>query len=513
MRAPAQRDVSACGRPIGSKELAGVMSQVEHVAAVSETSAAHVRSTRRLTATLSSPVAVFIALSLLFGAATVALTPPLRGADEPAHFLRAYAVLTGEIVPSTFDDRGRKGVFLPAELHRQMDVYEIALGGIYRNGAERWSFREVLAERDRLGGRRGAESDAPVFVPYGGSEGYSPAPYLPFLPGLALARLIDLDFLSTVYLMRATGLVTLTALVAAAIALVPYLRWAFLLIALLPSALFSRAMLSADGSSLAYTMLVVALCLRGACGLSAGGAWVRSLSMLLCVLAKPPQIVFVLAEAMRGRQWLSGVALVVMPAIVLTLVWAAVSSGDAASWRILEGSNNAPEHFQPLWKLRFLLEHPLHFPTLLLGTAHYIGAYGLQLIGILGWLDMRLQEWVYPVLGAGLLFGLYAPLQIDARTRRRLTIVSALAVIGYCLAVFMIFYLVWTPIDGVQIEGVQGRYFVVALPFAAVTLSSLIDRAPPASMTRAVAVFAAVLSGMATIEAILRADWRFALLP
>jgi hypothetical protein len=44
-------------------------------------------------------------------------------------------------------------------------------------------------------------------------------------------------------------------------------------------------------------------------------------------------------------------------------------------------------------------------------------------------------------------------------------------------------------------------------------LSALVDRAPPAMMTAVVAVFAALLSGMATIEAILRADWRLALLP
>ena len=135
------------------------------------------------------------------------------------------------------------------------------------------------------------------------------------------------------------------------------------------------------------------------------------------------------------------------------------------------------------------------------------------MIGILGWLDMRLQEWVYPVLSASLLFGLYAPLHVDAATRRRLAIVSSLTMIGYCLAVFVIFYLVWTPIDGVQVEGVQGRYFVVALPFAAVMLSSLIDRAPPARMTAGVALFAALLSGVATIEAILRTDWRLGLLP
>jgi uncharacterized membrane protein len=234
--------------------------------------------------------------------------------------------------------------------------------------------------------------------------------------------------------------------------------------------------------------------------------------MILCVLAKPPQLAFILAEALRAplgallRNWKRS-ALVVLPAIVLALAWTWVSAGDVAAWRIVDGTTNAPEHFQPMWKLRFLVQHPWHFATMLGGSAESAGKYWSELIGNLGWLDIPLQAWAYPVLSIFLLLGLYAPLDANTATRRRLAIVSALIIVGYCLAVFMIFYLVWTPIDGSKIEGVQGRYFVVALPFAAVMLSAVIRRAPSARASAWIAAIGSVFSGLATIEAILRSDW------
>ena len=68
----------------------------------------------RETGFLVRPIPVFIALSLLFGIALVAVSPPLRGPDETAHFLRAYGIAQGEFVPTSEDGRGRKGVMLPS---------------------------------------------------------------------------------------------------------------------------------------------------------------------------------------------------------------------------------------------------------------------------------------------------------------------------------------------------------------------------------------------------------------
>ena len=74
------------------------------------------------------------------------LTPPLRGADEPAHILRAYGIAQGEVIPSLADAQGRKGLFLPPQLHDEYDFFEAAR---YRFGSEGFDYRQVMAEYAR----------------------------------------------------------------------------------------------------------------------------------------------------------------------------------------------------------------------------------------------------------------------------------------------------------------------------------------------------------------------------
>jgi hypothetical protein len=490
---------------------------------------------------LARPAAVFILLSALFGLLTLALTPPLRGPDEPPHFLRAYGLLAGDVVPSVADARGRKGVFLPAALHRDMELYEGALDALYQDDGA--SVPGVWQSYARLRAEAAAAppvSTPAVFAPYAGSEGYSPVPYLPYLPGLALARLIDLDFPSTIYLTRLSGFIFLTAVMAWAIALVPHLQWPFVLIGLLPSALFSRSVLGADGAALAGAMMVTALALRGVYRLPAGGAWMRSLWMSLCVLSKPPMLAFILLELVRppapapaqrradpihrgsgaralraalAGRWRSP-AIVMLAALALSAAWVAASSAEVAAWRLVEEGGTVPlEHYQPLWKLGFLLEEPWHLPRLLIGTWHYLDDYARQLIGILGWLDMPLRPWVYPVLGAVLIAACCAPADPDPPRRRRLAVIAGLTALGYILAVFLIFYLVWTGLDQDQIEGVQGRYFVVVLPLAAVMFAVLLKGGLPLPARAWTAVLGSILAGVATVDAVLRSDWKLSLLP
>jgi hypothetical protein len=132
-----------------------------------------------------------------------------------------------------------------------------------------------------------------------------------------------------------------------------------------------------------------------------GRAWERSLWMTLCALSKQPQIVFVLLELMgyrmtKWRQRWSSLALVVVPSIILSPLWIISVSGDIAAWRLLEAETHPREHFDPLWKLAYMWEHPLHFP-LAAWTAVTVWGDRLwpELIGILGWQDIMLHPWIY----------------------------------------------------------------------------------------------------------------------
>ena len=283
--------------------------------------------------------------------------------------------------------------------------------------------------------------------------------------------------------MRFAGLIAMTAVIAYAIAIVPRFAWTFLFIAMLPAALYARAVISPDAGALAYTMVVTALCLRAAYRMDAGKLWWQSLWMTLCALTKPPQLAFILLAAIarppaqlpsHGR----ALALIVLPALILSVLWVTMGSVDIAAWRYYEGAGIPKEQFDPVWKLRYMLAHPWHFPTQMWPNIRDADWLWWQLIGILGWLDTGLRDWVYPVLSIALVAVSLIRLDLDLRIRLWIALVAGLIVFGYALALYLIFYLAWTPIGASHVEGVQGRYFIMALPVAALFLAALVNRGP-----------------------------------
>jgi len=455
---------------------------------------------------IGRPAAIFVVLATLFGLPAIVLIPPLRGADEPAHFLRAYGIAHGQVAPKLVDEHGRKGLFLPAAMHDGYDYFETVR---YRFGTPQFNYRDVFAEYVR---RKPAPADAaPVFLLYAGSEGYAPLAYLPYLPAVWLARALGLDFVMTLLLMRLFGFVTAGALAAYAIALVPRLGWPFLLIAMLPIALFERSIVAADGTALSLAMLVTAVSLRAACGQSAP-LWQRSLWMTLCVLIKPSQVALIGLEAMVRpfsallQHWRVSL-LVVGPGLLLTVLWLLVGGADVAAWRMIEGTGEPAEHFRIGWKLLFLFEQPKHFLHAMLGSLANTYDLWRESIGGLGWRDTHLPLAVYSLLSAMFLATSLVRLDVSRRVRGRIVAAATVTVLGYWIAIFLIFYLAWTPIQTEFIHGVQGRYFTIILPPAALAIAAGINRGPPGRVTAAIALAGALLSGVAMLDAVIRTQW------
>ncbi len=440
------------------------------------------------------------------------MTPPLRGPDETAHFVRAYGLAQGDIVPGQRDSRDRKGIFMPAELHRGFSYFESVRVGEKQDD---FSYRQVFAAHfSQPGHAPDGQGAAPVFVPYEGSEGYSPAAYLPHSAAAILARLAGLDFLPTFYLMRFAGLAAMTVVVAYAIALSGPLAWAFVGVALLPAAVYGRAVINADGAAVAFAMVAAALCLRAARDI---GPIQRGVWLCLCALSKPPNLAFVVLELQRHplrtlrRNWI-GVAAVVAPAFMLAFLWAFVSSADVAAWRLVELHGERLEEFSPAWKLAFMLQNPSHFPMALLGLFQSLdpAEFGRQIIGVLGLFDTVLALWIYWAVTVLLLATFFVRLELSRPERWRLAFGALTGALLYSFAVLMIFYLVWTPVHDAAIRGVQGRYFVPILPLLAIATAALVNvsgerRLPGLQAFCAVAL--GVLSGAGSVAAILKMDW------
>jgi uncharacterized membrane protein len=235
--------------------------------------------------------------------------------------------------------------------------------------------------------------------------------------------------------------------------------------------------------------------------------------MMLAALSKPPTVACVLLQAMRWpfkdlpRHWHT-LAIIVLPGLIAMLAWTIVTAGDVAAWRIVELTGNAPKQFDPAWKFGFMVDHPLHFPAAVMGTFKDTAELWRQLIGVLGLFDTVLQPWTYPAISILLVVACLTPVELSFATRHWIAAVAAMTGAAYCLAVFLIFYLIWTPTDADQVWGVQGRYFVPAVPLFAVVLSCLLNRGPGEQTRGTAALGCATLSGVASIEAILRVDLR-----
>jgi Predicted membrane protein (DUF2142) len=458
------------------------------------------------------PATAFVFLSLAFGSLVIFVIPPLRGPDEISHFLRIYSYARGELLPTAEID-GRKGTFVERELYDQIHFFWSA-GELFAIGRETGvRYQQIMALHRDFAGAGDETDQATTFAPFAGTEGYNPVAYIPYIAAVAIGRVLGLDFTNLLLLMRLFGLVAFTAVAAYAIRVSPVLKWAFVLIAMLPVSIYNRSVLSADGAALSSVLVITALCLSGAYKLNAGRVWERALWMTLCALSKQPQIVFVLLELMVSRlkelprRWRSFL-IVILPCLVLSPIWVVAVSADVAAWRLQGDGPHPPKNFDPLWKLLYMWEHPYHFPLAVWTTLTVWGdRLWPEVIGILGWQDIWLRPWIYFVLTILLMLVPIQRLQLDGATRARVMVITGLTVLSYVVFVYLIFFLTYTPLNVDHVRGVQGRYFVIALPAAAVFVAAIIDRELPKGMPAAIAIGGSIIAGTTTVEALFQAHW------
>jgi uncharacterized membrane protein len=95
-------------------------------------------------------------------------------------------------------------------------------------------------------------------------------------------------------------------------------------------------------------------------------------------------------------------------------------------------------------------------------------------------------------------------LQVSGATRARVAVISGLVVLSYVMLVYLIFYLTYTPLDVDHVRGVQGRYFVIVLPVAAIFVATVMNRELPSTFPSAIAITGSVIAAVATVESLFR---------
>ncbi len=430
------------------------------------------------------PETVFVTLGLAAGLFMALVTPPFQAPDENTHFLRAFQLLEGRLIAQR---RGEHvGGLLPLSLYstwarfQYIPFHPLTKASMNMLRQDLW---QPVAMEPRC------------FIRFSNTAIYTPVVYLPQMAGMVLGRATIGSALGMMYLGRLANLACWIMLIYLAIRTTPVFKWAVVLIGLMPMALFLGASLSADVTTNALAILLVAVILRTRLA-EAGPMSLkeRILVLAMCMLLSVSKqiycplvllIVLIPRESFGGRnRKLVYCGIVLAASVVLTLAWAYIIRD------ILVGGPVA----KPDEQMSYVLSQPWGYAATYVRTLLKEGVLNvLQFVGFLGWLDTRLPNWIYMSYPAMLvLAGL-----TGSGGRTILSLRSKLLILSLCLFECLLIstlqYVTWSPLKHDVIAGVQGRYAIpLALPLLLV-LSNEELKVPEKLVGRVVAVYCAAV--------------------
>jgi uncharacterized membrane protein len=407
------------------------------------------------------PVAV-----LLLALAYACLTQPFRIPDEFNHFFRVYHVSEGGILGRTFP-RGVSGAELPASLQEMAaavaDFPEIPT-------------RRITAKEWQRGASVQLDPQNRAVTHFPNAVLNSPVNYVPAALAVAVGRAFEQPPLDLLYFGRVANALVAAVLIALALRLMP-LQGDFLgLVVLLPMTLSQIGSVAADAVMfpLAFYWLALALSFTRTAGPLVG--WRRG-ALLLVVAAvigqlRPPFCLLVLI-ALEPRVWRSDFdprrrrycLAAVFVAGLTGIVWLLAS-------RHLLVPLDPRGVTDPAAQLSFIVHHPLDFlATLGRTVVANVGSYFRQMIGVLGWVDAPLPEWIYAGTAIALAVStMFLKPEDEPTTSLRL---YATAIFLACaFLIFVALYQICAAVGADSIPGVQGRYFIALLPLAGIALAS-----------------------------------------
>jgi len=404
---------------------------------------------------------------MLFGSFIVVLVPPFQSPDAPTHFYRIFQISEGGLVS---ERRGNLwGGEIPASLPEVTTVFMRALPFSPENKQNGQEILEWLNQP--------LDPDQRIFRSFPNSAYSSPVAYLPQVLAVALGRWVQASPLALMYLGRLGNLLMGSLLIMLAIKLTPVHKEVFYLLGLMPMTLFLRGTLSADAATTGLAFLLTALILKEVHGGEKSLGW-PSLALIAFVAAMAVQcktiyvflpFLFFAIPASRGndsRNYWKGAGLVLGGALSSWLAWSRIIS----KLYVPCNPRVAADMMEPI---KFILADPVRFLGMIVENhiAH-AGDYLVSFVGVLGWWDTKLplaQVVAYAVALGVAAACCYGPGGPSVRTRLIAGTITLLS--AALLAASQ--YIVWNAPGSLQIDMMQGRYFI---PFAPIGFLAIAGR-------------------------------------
>lgn len=373
--------------------------------------------------------------------------PPFQVADEHAHALRADQVSRGTLVSPRLGGSIDGAVYAFGRLNDHLrfnydakETVDIAR----KSAALRWT----MPDRDGN---------------FQNTAQYGPALYAPQVVGIWIGKLFGLTPVWTVLCARLVNGLASASIGFIAILLCRRGRAMTFTTLLLPMTMSEFTSLSQDALIIGFSILAITLASRIIDEQRSARIWEFSLFAFIIVattMARPSQV----ALAALGPVYLGcGEVFWRRKAAI-----AAIAVACVAAWMI-ELSQLMPEPPSGAalsGQLDAMVGRPLLLPGVLLSSLRGQGRWLFEtLIGYLGWVDTPLPHWYYKIAAAALLCACLAsgsrpPYLYPA-------FIGAIALGAMTLAIGAALYMSWTPVGNTTVDGLQGRYMLVALPLVA----------------------------------------------
>lgn len=400
------------------------------------------RSDVWLYAAIAFPVAILFAF----------LTPPFQSPDEVGHYWRATSIARGDLVPTKVD--GRPGALIPNDARDLVAVLWMELAG-----------KDLQFDRSKLQtARRLHPSRETVRVSF--PAFYTAVPYAPQAATLFLGRLTHRRTLATFYTGRVMNAVVGVLLVMLAMRLLPEAAWAFGSIGLTPMFLYLAGSFSADVVTTGLAFCATAAALRPI-GDSLRSSRKAALPLFagLLSLAKPGYALIALLSAPRLRERSERLS--------ICLAFVAVTLGGSlaiASARAAYYPMRTDVVTDASAQIAVVARAPLEFVQIAVSDyARHALQYLDHLVGRLGWLDIGLPRIVF---GSYVILFFYVAMSVSLRLSVMERTMLAVVFVATLLVISLSQYLLWTPVGGGAIEGLQGRYFIPIVPAAILMISA-----------------------------------------
>ncbi len=472
---------------------------------------------------IQSPLAVFVTLALLLGGLFATLTPALAGYDEGAHLWRSWQISDGRIVSETrlIDGVRQPGHEFPVSLTPKLLVlFPLRFTGARQNLDTTQAWRHI---------RDSAPAGPTKFIGFSQAAVYPPAPYLPSALGFRLGRTIGLSALGLVLMARWAALLAFIAIIGRAIVHIPKRRWLLAALALTPVCLFQSAMISADGITIALSLLVIALAwkLHEAANARLSRAVVGETALVLLALglSKPPYILFgalLIPTMWRQFRAFHSYQLIVAaaPAVIAFVLWSKYAQSIYVAPQFDTGRGSfAYKGVDAAAQFRGLRTHPLRLVSVIGTTIARTWSSMLHdmVAQIAGW--ARARSLSAPIAITTFVACAVAVLQRDAvpmlatggaenadwsapRLRQRLVPIAI--AVATTTVIFALAYAGWNQVAAPRIDEFQGRYLFAPFALLLFALPSL-QRSTRRIASWAPAVVVAAASALSLIGLIGRA--------